>query len=122
MRCFLLNGAWLSHSAYDARMVNIVVAIALESVDDNMSDPRLYSFMLGVEQNNAHPWQNLLNLLCAIFSQIKFQYHVRLYNLNLNVTVVRESSCHFDLSYTTKITKLKVKPRQSIEMMFRVRT
>ena len=68
MRCFLLNGAWLSHSAYDARMVNIVVAIALESVDDNMSDPRLYSFMLGVEQNNAHRWQNLLNLLCAIFS------------------------------------------------------
>ena len=35
-RCFLLNGEWLSHRAYDARMVKIDVAIALESVADGM--------------------------------------------------------------------------------------
>ena len=39
MRCLLLHGAWLSHSAYDARMVKIVVAIAFESIEDDMSDP-----------------------------------------------------------------------------------
>ena len=37
-RCLLLNGAWLSHSAYDARMVKMVVAIVLERVEDDISN------------------------------------------------------------------------------------
>ena len=35
-RCLLLYGEWLSHSAYDAKMVNIAVGIVLESVNHDM--------------------------------------------------------------------------------------
>ena len=50
-RCLLLNGAWLSHSAYDARMVKMVVAIVLERVEDDISN-----------LNSMYPC-SLLNLL-----------------------------------------------------------
>jgi hypothetical protein len=37
-RCFLLNGVWLSHSACDASMVKIVVAIVVESAEDDITN------------------------------------------------------------------------------------
>ena len=43
-RCFLLNGAWLSHSAYDARIVKIVVAIVLDSAEDDMPNHSVPNF------------------------------------------------------------------------------
>jgi hypothetical protein len=41
-RCFLLHEAWLSHSAYDARMVKIVeVIIVIESAEDDIRSSAL---------------------------------------------------------------------------------
>ena len=38
MRCLFLNGAWLFHSAKDARMANMAVGIVvLESVNSDMA-------------------------------------------------------------------------------------
>ena len=37
-RCLLLYGAWLSHSAYDARTVKMAVGIALENVNHDIPD------------------------------------------------------------------------------------
>ena len=39
MRCLFLYGAWLSHSAYDAKMVNIAEGIVNHDMHD-MPDPR----------------------------------------------------------------------------------
>ena len=43
-RRLFLDGAWLFHSAYDAKMANMAVGIVLESVDQDMPD--FSSFML----------------------------------------------------------------------------
>ena len=40
-RCLLLNGLWLCHRAYDARMVNMAVGIVLESVIHDMPELKL---------------------------------------------------------------------------------
>ena len=46
-RCLFLYVAWLSQSAYDARMVNIAVGILLESVNHDMADLSVPNFVVG---------------------------------------------------------------------------
>ena len=43
---FIIDGVWLSHSAYDARMVKMAVGIVLESVNHDMTDLGVPNFIL----------------------------------------------------------------------------
>ena len=43
-RCLFLYGAWLSHSAYDAKMVNMAVGTVFESVSHDIPDVSIPKF------------------------------------------------------------------------------
>ena len=58
-RCLFLQGAWLSHRAYDARMVNMAVGIVLESVNHVMQDLKTLILLLSALYAQIRPLRSL---------------------------------------------------------------
>ena len=92
-RCFLLCEAWFSHSAYDAtnaRMVKIVVAIVLESVEDDMSlaDPSVPNSISVLLSNAVAEHQKPKPMgLCTMYSIIRVLFSHDLSSINISISV-----------------------------------